>query len=64
MKQIQIQAHDYDNNRLLRAAGVKRISQGWYTVEYRGVSLDASTIVSAKRNRKGAIRYAPPTHPN
>jgi hypothetical protein len=63
MKTIQIQANDYDNNRLLRAAGIKRIFSGWYTVQYRGVSLDSSTIVSAKRNRNGLIRYAPPVHP-
>jgi len=61
MKQIQIQANDYDNNRLLRAAGVRRIFSGWYSVTYNGPKLDCSTVTSAKRNRKGAIRYAPST---
>jgi len=64
MKTIQLQAHDYDNNDLLRAAGVRRIYPGWYTAFYRGVSLDRSTICSATRNRGGRIRTAPPTFPN
>lgn len=57
MNTLQIQAHTFDNDDLLRAAGIKRIHPGWYTVQYRGVSLDQSTICSAKRNRKGEIRY-------
>ena len=73
MNTLQIQAHAFDNNDLLRAAGVKRIHPGWYTVHYpgwytvhypgwytvhyRGVSLDQSTICSATRNRKGEIRH-------
>ncbi len=59
MKTLQIQSNDYDNNALLRAAGVRRIFPGWYTVTYNGVKLDRSTITSAKRNRKGLIRIAP-----
>ena len=60
MKEIQIQANDYNNNHILRAAGIRRIHSGWYTVQYRGISLDASTVCGARRNRKGEIRYAPP----
>lgn len=56
MTTLQIQAHTFDNDDLLRAAGVKRIHPGWYTVQHRGVSLDQSTICSAKRNQKGEIR--------
>lgn len=62
MKTAQIEANNYDNNRLLRAAGVKRIFSGWYTVHFRGVKLDTGTICSACRNRKGLIRTAPPVH--
>ena len=39
MNTLQIQAHTFDNDDLLRAAGVKRIHPGWYTVQYRGVGL-------------------------
>lgn len=60
MKALQIEANNYDNNELLRHAGVKRIYPGWYTVHYRGVKLDKSTICEAKRNRKGQIIIAPP----
>ena len=56
MNTLQIEAHKLDNDDLLRAAGTKRIHPGWYTVQHRGVSLDRSTICSAKRNRKGEIR--------
>ena len=56
MNTLQIEAHKLDNDDLLRAAGIKRIHPGWYTVQYRGVSLDQSTICAAKRNRKGEIR--------
>jgi hypothetical protein len=60
-KKLQIEAHDLDdlddnNDDLLRAAGVKRIHAGWYTVTYNGVRLDASTAVSAARNAKGEIK--------
>jgi hypothetical protein len=55
MKTIQIEAGKMDNNALLRAAGVRRIHAGWFTVFYRGVVLDQSTICHAQRNRKGAI---------
>ena len=58
MKTLQINSHDFDNPSLLYAAGVKRIHAGWYTVTYRGVSLDRSTITSAKRNYKGLIQFA------
>jgi hypothetical protein len=44
------------NNELLRAAGVKRIHPGWYTVEFRGGDLDRSTVCGAKRNLKGGIK--------
>ena len=60
MKTLQIQANDYDNNRILKAVGIKRIHAGWYTVTYNGVNLDASTITGAKRNRNGFIRQVPP----
>lgn len=56
MNTLQIQARTFDNDDLLRTAGVKRIHPGWYTVHYRGVSLDKSTICAATRNRKGEIR--------
>ncbi len=53
--QIQIQA-DYDSRDLLKSAGVKRIREGaWYTVTYRGIKLDNSTITGAKLNRKGEL---------
>jgi len=59
MKSIQIEARwfwDGENtSTILKAAGVKRVHAGWYTVKYNGVKLDASTIISAKRNRKGEI---------
>ena len=55
MKTTQIESGEFDNNDLLRIVGIKRIHAGWYTVKYNGVKLDASTIVSAKRNRKGRI---------
>lgn len=53
MNTIQILGlHNID---LLRAAGVKRIHPGWYTVTYRGI-LDRSTICNARYNRKGEIK--------
>ncbi len=55
MKTIQIESGALDNNNLLRLAGVKRIHSGWYIVQYNGAKLDASTVVRAKRNRKGEI---------
>ena len=55
MKTTQIESGEFDNNDLLRIVGIKSIHAGWYTVKYNGVKLDASTIVSAKRNRKGEI---------
>lgn len=56
MNTLQIQAHTFDNDDLLRAAGIKRIHPGWYTVHYRGPWLGRQSIGSAKRNRKGEIR--------
>lgn len=53
---LQIEAHESDNDDLLRAAGVRRIHHGWYTVQWRGVRLDRSTICSAVRNRGGRIK--------
>jgi len=61
MKSLQIQANDHDNNRLLKAGGIKRIHAGWYTVTYNGPKLDSSTINGAKRNRSGHIRTVAPT---
>lgn len=58
MKALQIQANDFNNNSLLRYAGVKKIHSGWYTVNYRGVSLDKSTICAAKRNKLGKINLS------
>lgn len=60
MNTVQIEANNYDNNRLLRAAGVRRIFAGWYTVSYRGPRLDSGTVCAARRNRGGRIRTAPP----
>ena len=61
MKTIQIEANknlgdSVANNDILRAAGVKKIHSGWYSVTYNGVSLDCSTVVSAKRNKNGEIK--------
>ena len=56
MKTIQLEAGQFDNNELLKSAGVRRVHAGWYTVSYNGVQLDKSTICSAKRNRKGQIK--------
>jgi len=56
MKTMQIEAGKFDNNELLRAAGVKRIFSGWYTVWYNGVALDSSTVTTARRNRLGKIK--------
>lgn len=60
MKTIQIESGvkftNGDNDDLLRAAGVKRIYPGWYSVTYRGVIPDCSTVIHAERNRGGKIR--------
>lgn len=61
MKTIQIEANknlgdSVTNNEILKAAGVKRIHSGWYSVTCNGVQLDRSTVVSAKRNAKGEIK--------
>ncbi len=61
MKTIQIEANknlgdSVTNNEILKAAGVKRIHNGWYSVKHNGVQLDRSTVVSAKRNAKGGIK--------
>lgn len=60
-KKIQIEANKdlgdaVKNNELLRACGVKRIHNGWYTVTFNGVRPDTSNVVSAKRNKKGEIK--------
>jgi hypothetical protein len=57
MKTMQINALTHGNPELLRAAGIKRIHPGWYTVTYRGPKLDSGTITSAKRNPKGEIKF-------
>lgn len=61
MKTIQIEAHavygdSYTADEMLRDAGVKRIHPGWYTVFFRGVYPDSTTVCGARRNRKGEIR--------
>lgn len=56
MKTIQIEA-TRENKELLRAAGVKRIHSGWYTVTFNGVSADNSTVCGARRNRGGVIKF-------
>lgn len=60
MKIIQIESGvkytNGDNDELLYAAGVKRISRGWYSLCYNGVIPDCSTVVWAKRNRGGKIK--------
>lgn len=58
MKTIQIQGHEADHNKILRAAGVKKIHHGWYTVHFNGVNLDSSNVVSGRRNRLGKIKVA------
>ena len=55
MKTLQIESHKTDNNKLLYAAGIKRIHPGWYSVSYNGAKLDISTICGAKRNKGGEI---------
>ena len=61
MKTIQIEANknlgdSVTNNDILRAAGVKKIHNGWYSVKYNGQCLDCSTASEAKRNAKGEIK--------
>lgn len=60
IKTIQIQSGikytNGNNDDLLRAAGVKRIFPGWYSLRYRGVIPDCSTVVCAWRNRGGKIK--------
>jgi hypothetical protein len=56
MNTLQIHSSQFDNAELLKYAGVKRIHDGWYTVQYRGVKLDKSTICAAKRNKNGQIK--------
>jgi hypothetical protein len=57
VKTLQIEAHQMNNDEILRAAGIKRIHSEWFTVNYNGISLDCSTVISAKRNPKGEIQY-------
>ena len=54
---MQINALTHGNPELLKAAGIKRIHAGWYTVTYRGPKLDYGTITNAKRNPKGEIKF-------
>lgn len=56
MKTLQLEAHKFDNDSLLKTAGVKRIHPGWYSIAFRGVALDSSTICAAHRNRGGEIK--------
>lgn len=56
MKTIQLEAHKTDNDLLLRAAGVRRIHAGWYTVTYNGVDVDPSNVTGATRNPKGKVK--------
>ena len=55
---MQIEAGSFDNNAILKAGGVKRIHDGWYTCHFNGMYLGCSTITSTKRNKKGELRYA------
>lgn len=55
---MQIEAGRFANDSILKAGGVKRIHDGWYTCHYNGAVLDCSTVTSAKRNKKGELRYA------
>lgn len=57
MNTIQIEANKSNNNEILKSAGVRRIHNGWYSVDYRGIVLDRSTVCNAKRNRKGEIKF-------
>lgn len=57
METMQLNASTGDNSEILRAAGIKRIHSGWYTVTYRGLKLDRTTVTSAKRNPKGEIAF-------
>lgn len=52
---LQIDSSAPDSLPILRAAGVRRIHPGWYTVHYRGPVLDRSTVCQATRNPKGRI---------
>lgn len=60
IKTIQIQSGvrytNGDNDDLLRSAGVKRIFSGWYSLQFRGVIPDSSTVTNAWRNRGGKIK--------
>ena len=60
MKITQIEANvdlgdNTPNNEVLRAAGVRRIHNGWYTVLYHGPVLDQGTVCGARRNPRGEI---------
>jgi len=61
MKTLQIEAHKdlgdrHSNNELLKAAGIKRIHFGWYTLYYNGVQPDPSNVTNAIRNPKGELK--------
>lgn len=55
--QIEVKKESLENHYLLRAAGVRRVHVGWYTVSYNGAKLDNSTVCSAKRNKNGQIKH-------
>ena len=50
---MQIEAGHLDNDNILRAAGIRRLYQGWYTVIYNGNVLEVSNVCKAKRNPHG-----------
>ena len=56
MKTLQIHGGDPSTLEILRAAGVRRLRDGWYTVSYRGAYLDRSTVCAARYNRLGEIK--------
>ena len=59
MKTIQIEIKknhvQEEYRKFLKEVGIKRVHSGWYTVDYNGVDLDCSNIISAKRNKFGMI---------
>ena len=61
MKTTQLFYHpqiaDAANNGEILKVLRKRLKAGWYTVGWRGVTLDKSTICLAERNRGGELKY-------
>ena len=37
---MQIEAGSFDNNAILKAGGVRRIHDGWYTCHFNGMYLE------------------------